>query len=1017
MIASFLHLSDLHYRLNWDEDQGLVLGAFFKDLTKQVEKFKKEKLYLVFSGDMVKAGSNPQLYDAFQLEFDTALNKIGIYKDKRICIPGNHDVSQAFVAEHKVEHAGILSQSLNESDFNDYVQKSPPLLVDKFSSYKDFQDKFCDYGLTAPTLAGNGWEIIDQIGVYCLNSALCSSGGFEDINDRGKLSVDTRTLQRWIRNSKSSLKILVMHHPLDWLTEWSRIEVNKLLQNGFCLCLSGHLHDQAAYYTYHSDSVLVNCSAPPLLTNKKGELGYAIITVASSGVSEIQYRQWTKNNSFVTGVNFSNTDDGKIVIKQTIKLQEKKGNPGDILYKRLEKALTFFSTQPSLWVEPIICKTNKIGDSYDRKAEDIVPVSSIVSNPESLIIMSPPQFGLTCLSHYLIKKAWELHSANWLYLDATTFKSHNINRAVREEMELRNLERGDISCVVLDSWTNLEKESIKLLKGISELFSDLPVIVMQTIDDLKFVEQDSDGEVIQRQFQIRHLLALPRSQVRRLVNQYNLSKYIGDDDSVLNKVLLDIDTLNIHRTAFNCLTLLKVSEKYFDESPVNRTKMLEMVLFLLFTTEEIPTYKSMPDVKDCEYVLGYFCQRMMRKNIYYFTRQEFLAELGQFCREKLISLEVEIVFDILYDNNIIIQRANQYYFRSSYWIYYFAAHSMHQDADFAKYMFSENRYASFPEVIEFYTGIDRRREDALAVLLRDLKESSKTVETKVGLPGDMNPYQFEKWAPTPATIEKMRTSIANDVLNSNLPDVVKDKYADRIYNPLKPYVQTIGTIFREYSLVLLFRNLKAASRGLRNSDYVDPAIKKELLAEILQGWEQVCNVMVALAPVLASQGQAAFEGQSFTLSSSFGALSPELEGAILRAVPINIIRWFGKDLFSNKMAPLLYDYINGAKSELRRHEIALLLITERPKDWKKQVENYMVSISKNSFYLLNVYTHLKNEYEFGFISRQTHLEIEYLIKMGFAKHEFGDTKPGLDKIRKVVVKGFEKKADDDIDDQ
>ncbi len=76
-----------------------------------------------------------------------------------------------------------------------------------------------------------------------------------------------------------------------------------------------------------------------------------------------------------------------------------------------------------------------------------------------------------------------------------------------------------------------------------------------------------------------------------------------------------------------------------------------------------------------------------------------------------------------------------------------------------------------------------------------------------------------------------------------------------------PYDQTINKIFREYSLVILFKNLKASSRALRNSDYASPSIKKQLLSEIVRGWEQICNVLVALAPILASEGQANFEGQ------------------------------------------------------------------------------------------------------------------------------------------------------------
>jgi hypothetical protein len=76
--------------------------------------------------------------------------------------------------------------------------------------------------------------------------------------------------------------------------------------------------------------------------------------------------------------------------------------------------------------------------------------------------------------------------------------------------------------------------------------------------------------------------------------------------------------LNLHRTPLNCLTLLKVSEIDFDESPVNRSEMIKRVLFLLFNIDDVPTYKTRPDLKDCEYVLGYFCEHLIRDGAYSF---------------------------------------------------------------------------------------------------------------------------------------------------------------------------------------------------------------------------------------------------------------------------------------------------------------------------------------------------------------------------------------------------------------
>jgi len=85
----------------------------------------------------------------------------------------------------------------------------------------------------------------------------------------------------------------------------------------------------------------------------------------------------------------------------------------------------------------------------------------------------------------------------------------------------------------------------------------------------------------------------------------------------------------------------------------------------------------------------------------------------------------------------------------------------------------------------------------------------------------------------------MQNIINQDVFNSKLPDSLKDKYADEGYNQLRPYDQSIQNILQEYSLTVLIQKIKASSRALRNSDYVDPNIKRSLLKEITRGWKQI----------------------------------------------------------------------------------------------------------------------------------------------------------------------------------
>ena len=101
-----------------------------------------------------------------------------------------------------------------------------------------------------------------------------------------------------------------MHHPIDWLMDWAQDELKLILKNHFNVCLCGHVHSQEIFHKIVRENSLIECSAPPLFTHKKDNLGYAIFAFSDLGLVDLTYRQWGKNNNFLTGVNFSNTDDG-----------------------------------------------------------------------------------------------------------------------------------------------------------------------------------------------------------------------------------------------------------------------------------------------------------------------------------------------------------------------------------------------------------------------------------------------------------------------------------------------------------------------------------------------------------------------------------------------------------------------------------------------------------------------------------------------------------------------------------
>jgi len=272
MKYTFLHVSDLHYRPDWPEENELVCNRFFDDLKTQVSNF--ENLHLIFSGDVVFSGGNSSFYEEFENNFGQRLDALGLPIERRICVPGNHDVSRDAIKPLVTIQLGSLSQIKDERSFNDTLpQLSKLVFANNFQNYKAYESKFSTYVACASGLGGAGWELGNGVAVYCLNTALCSFGGIDDANcrpisDQNRLMIDTRSLHKWLAENDCPYRLLVMHHPLDWLAPWARTELQKVIQTSFKVTFSGHVHEKSAVFSSQGSGGTLEVIAPPLFTQR-----------------------------------------------------------------------------------------------------------------------------------------------------------------------------------------------------------------------------------------------------------------------------------------------------------------------------------------------------------------------------------------------------------------------------------------------------------------------------------------------------------------------------------------------------------------------------------------------------------------------------------------------------------------------------------------------------------------------------------------------------------------------------
>lgn len=395
MKYAIAHLADIHYCKGESEGALIVLNALVKDLKKQKESLADYEFYLAITGDIVFAGQYWDSYLSFKHEFDDKLNEIGLTKQRRMMVPGNHDIDRLIISEDlDIYKERIEKYVQSEREFNNFVNDKN-YRDDKFDNYHLFESEFAELGIDYSSY-GKGWILNNNLGVYCLNTSLSSFGGLNGVDDKKRLAIFTRAITDWCTNSGTSTNILLMHHPLSHLIQWGKETLRQLIENHFTLCLCGHNHEQDVFFNTISNKSLI-CSAPQVFTGKNDLLGYAIILIESNNIDKVIYREYSKGQ-FFNGHRFSGNDEGVVSIQNNyLKCIE-------VLQDNLTNALSFFKGQPVVFVKPKISKQREFDDEPSL-------LDQIIKEPSSAIIVSHPQFGLTCLSHYMRLEAYKKMSS------------------------------------------------------------------------------------------------------------------------------------------------------------------------------------------------------------------------------------------------------------------------------------------------------------------------------------------------------------------------------------------------------------------------------------------------------------------------------------------------------------------------------------------------------------------------------------------------------------------------------
>ncbi|NQE54391.1 Hercynine oxygenase [ANME-1 cluster archaeon GoMg3.2] len=270
-----LHLSDIHFKRDKNDKNKTyrkdIKNKMLAKIKEHVDKNNLDLDFVAVTGDIAFSGKE---YEEAKKFFDD-LESVLLEKTIFLFVPGNHDVDRDNVSEFFSLHDIVkkqLTDALLENEeeiksninvkfkpFRRFVQELNPDLYSSEDDYfwvKNFEDK--------------------NVSFLGLNSCWAS----ENDRDRFNITLGYPQVMNALEISTISNKIVLMHHPFDWLYEQDFDKSHAELFKNCGLVLHGHIHtDKAFVFKDPTNSYICLGANASYTDNRNGRIGFQFVRV------------------------------------------------------------------------------------------------------------------------------------------------------------------------------------------------------------------------------------------------------------------------------------------------------------------------------------------------------------------------------------------------------------------------------------------------------------------------------------------------------------------------------------------------------------------------------------------------------------------------------------------------------------------------------------------------------------------------------------------------------------------
>lgn len=770
-MKNILHISDIH--VSEIPAIGMSEHALDNLLQSLIEDLKiLPKVDTIFlTGDIANSGKASE-YEIFSNHFLTPLlTAIGINTSRVFAAPGNHDSNRKeWKKSDGLVRSGLVSnpqQSSIEEIIREKIDDQNCIWSSNYTSWRDTLDAdktnciFSNKFFSAYEIGG--------VGIGCINSAWLA-------NDKDKEAIFVSEWQflEIIKALKPfEQRIILMHHPLDWLhPEDKKMLMNHIHSSKISCLFYGHMHEfwMTKESLFSEDSVL-KLQAGRLDTSKDDKhCGYSLIALHEKNIfesGEIYFRKFDSKKSKFRPWN-ERINNGKAPYSLTDALPfdpERFCTCCSEMISEIEFDLLCNTGLPNeqrkklseIYVLPTLEIENEGGiaeDSFDPNPKSGLPtqypsLSSLSDSQESLVILGGENSGKSTLAkrlslHYLAHQAAQNFDNVVFYLDLKEKTFKNVKRLSREllsfylkdgneptyhaKIEKKLNSAGAV--IILDSIEHIDTQSLKV---IFEYISTSPArfVIFGQLSARPVLREMPSKISNSKYFRYLNVKSLKRNHLKELVSKWNPSTSNTQTSKVASNALKVVSSTGMANNPFVFTMLLSIRERKSSSyrTYMHEADLVENFIEIIMQKHVIPS-GNVPQYKDVLLFLGYVANHMHENSNYLISDNELLQNALDFNKLIIQDFNVDTYIDPILRSGIMRKTGDRYGFSQICFFNYVLAYWISKQAIEYQALDNQLDFIRFDKVIEYVSAIrnDSNLLNYLAQKTDGAWSSLKTIE-------------------------------------------------------------------------------------------------------------------------------------------------------------------------------------------------------------------------------------------------------------------------------------------------